>query len=277
MTVTVSGQCSLCPGGASFISNPNAQIHGLSDSCGVVEAVVAESSSNCNNVVASSNAEFDYTGFCCSDSGAATVGCQFCGGDTFDPNLVLGVDINPQRLTCQEAKGITDYAKADTFTCQQLLTINEGCCKPSCTVCPEGSTMTDGNRLLPGQSITCGNFDVQLGNLNSDSQCTAQLAPFADYDLAAYCGCTGSPAPSNCDFCEDGLEDRTAVVPNTNGLQCSAFERLADFIKSPGVCSTWQECCSDPPSSGPITRSSASGLSMSFAALVTVAALLAQR
>eukprot|EP00980_Cylindrotheca_fusiformis_P017767 scaffold5605_cov128-Cylindrotheca_fusiformis.AAC.8 len=301
MTVAVLGQCSLCPGGASFISNPYAQIHFLSDSCGVVEAVVAESSTNCNDVVASANSEIDYTRFCCSDSNTTTGGCEFCEGDVYDPNIVLGVDINPQGLTCQESKEIIDYFIADTLTCASLVAVNDGCCRPSCSVCPYGSTMSDGNRRLPGQSITCGSLDDELGNLNTDSECKAQLTPFVGYDLASYCGCTGSLAPSICEFCEEGFDNGTAVVSNIAGaIQCSAFEGLADFIKSPENCSTWQEdCCSALPStvpsalpssvpsalpsslpsalpsSGPTYFSSANGQSMSSTvALVTVVVFL---
>jgi hypothetical protein len=276
MAVSVSGQCSLCPGGATSISNVNAQLHALAESCGVLEAGVSASSTNCNAVVDAVNVEFDFTSFCCSDAGVANIECAFCEGGAFDPTKVLSVETNPQGLTCEEAKGITDFTR-NSETCRQILVSTEGCCEAACSVCPTGSTMSDGNRLLPGQSLTCGDFDVELGTITAEDTCTAQLAPFADYDLAAYCGCTGVPSPSNCDFCEFGLDDRNAIVADTGGFTCSQFERLADFIKSPGVCDTWQECCSGRPANTDITiASSANGLSLVLATLVGMAALVTQ-
>eukprot|EP00980_Cylindrotheca_fusiformis_P006441 scaffold1376_cov125-Cylindrotheca_fusiformis.AAC.7 len=310
MATSVSGQCSLCPGGPSFISDQNARVFFIFDSCGNVEEKVAQSSSDCINVVASANSELDYTRFCCSDSNSTTGGCEFCQGDVYDPNIVLDIYTNPPFLTCQEAKEITDYFKADAQSCESFLSIHDECCRPSCSVCPYGSTMSDGNRLLPGQSVTCGNLDDELGNLNTDSECKAQLTPFAGYDLPSYCGCTGSLAPSNCKFCEERFDNGTAVISNTGAIQCSAFEGLADFINSPETCSTWQEkCCSAPssipsalpssgpsafpssvpsalpsfapsdlPSSGPTSSSSANRQSMLFtAALVNFLAFLSQR
>lgn len=275
MAVSVSGQCSLCPGGATSISNVNAQLHGLADTCGVIEAKVAASSTNCASVVAAENVEFDFTSYCCSDSGAANIECAFCAGGAFDPTKVVSAETNPQGLTCEEAKEILDFTKSGE-SCRLIQLSVDDCCEPACSVCPAGSTMSNGSRLLPGQSQSCGDFDVALGAIVSEATCTAQLAPFADYDLAAYCGCTGSPSPSNCDFCTDGLTDRTAVVEDTGGLTCSQFERLADYIKSPGVCTTWQECCSPAPTNGPITTASANGLSLVLASVVGIAALLVQ-
>jgi hypothetical protein len=276
MAVSVSGQCSLCPGGATSISNVNAQLHDLADSCGVIEAGVSASSTNCNAVVSAVNVEFDFTSFCCSDTGVANIECAFCEGGSFDATKVLSIETNPQGLTCEEAKGITDYTR-NSETCRQILVSTAECCEASCALCPTGSTMSDGNRLLPGQSVTCGDFDVELGAITAEDTCTAKLVPFADYDLEAYCGCTGVPNPNNCDFCEFGLEDRNAIVADTGGFTCSQFERLADFIKSPGVCDTWQECCSGRPANTDITiASSANGLSLVLATLVGMAALVTQ-
>lgn len=276
MAVGVAGQCSLCPGGSDSITDVNAQLIATVDSCGVIEARLnGVSNANCVAARAEENTEFDQTAFCCSDATVSNVECLFCGGGSFDPERVLGPETNPNGFTCAEAKTIVDYTKdSSSVTCRSLLNINAGCCQASCSICPQGSTMTNGARLLPGQTLTCGDLDVALGLAATEEACTAQLQAFADYDLAAYCECSGSPSPRTCDFCEFGIADRTAVVPETGGLTCSQFERLADYIKSDGVCSDWQGCCNGPPGTIAPASSSTKAMFVAVAIMTTAVTML---
>jgi hypothetical protein len=194
------------------------------------------------------NSEFDYSKFCCSDVTINNIQCILCDGRNFDFNRILPADTNPQGLSCGEAKDMADVTVGqDSFTCKQILAANAGCCDESCSICPLGSTLENGSRVLPGQdTLTCAVFNLELGTSENTSECNAKKAPFTDYDLAAYCGCSGENPPETCDYaqeCPDGIADRSKVVEGAFGLTCGQFERLADFIRTGSVCNRWKECC----------------------------------
>lgn len=252
----VAGQCSLCPGGSRSITDIRAELVAGKGTCGELEDKVALAGTTdalCTSAVDDVNDEFDYSKFCCSDVAISNIQCSFCNGRAFDVNRILPAVTNPQQLTCGESKAIADVTKdKDSVTCQSLLAATAGCCEASCSVCPLGSVLQDGQRVLPGQdTLTCEAFNLNLGTSESTRECNSKKAPFSDFDLESYCGCSGQRAPERCTFCENGIADRNQVVSGTDGLTCGSFERLADFIDSNSVCNDWQACCRSPGTVAP--------------------------
>lgn len=247
----VAGQCSLCPGGSRSISDIRAELVKGGPTCGDIDDKVRTEGTDdnlCTSAKDDVNSEFDYSKFCCSDVTINNIQCSFCNGRAFDVNRILPADTNPQGLTCGEAKSMADVTKdKDSFTCQQILAANAGCCEPSCSICPLGSTLENGSRVLPGQeTLTCEAFNLELDSSATTTECTAKKAPFTDYDLASYCGCSGQNPPNRCNYgeeCPNGIADRSQVVEGAFGLTCGQFERLSDYIRTTAVCDKWAECC----------------------------------
>jgi hypothetical protein len=271
---SVSAKCPLCPDGAK-VADASLLLIPNGETCGDVEDSIKDvSGGKCDAALAEAVSEFDFAFFCCDAVTTTTVECPICEGADFDPLVVPSEEVNPQQLTCEGIKMIADLTKgSDSFTCQQMQVFaDQGCCVPrpaGCSVCPSGSTMGSGNLIMPGGSITCAAFDVELGSQTSEESCTTTLSPYTDYDIAAYCGCTGVAAPATCEGCAAGITGANALVSGTGGQKCSEFEDLADFVVS--GCSNWQECCASEVT----PQSAAAGISLVMASVVGVLGLVA--
>mmetsp|Transcript_32546 Transcript_32546/g.78999 ORF Transcript_32546/g.78999 Transcript_32546/m.78999 type:complete len:299 (-) Transcript_32546:97-993(-) len=251
LVAQIAGQCSLCPGGSRSITDIRAELVSGGLTCGDIDDKVRTEGTDdalCTAAKDDVNSEFDYSKFCCSDLTISNIQCNFCNGRKFDVNRILPADTNPQGLTCGEAKAMADVTIGkDSFTCQNILAANADCCDTACSICPLGSSLDNGSRVLPGQdTLTCEDFNLELGASENTSECNAKKAPFSDYDLDSYCGCSGQKPPETCNFvqeCADGIEDRSMAVEGAFGLTCGSFERVADYIKTSKVCDKWKACC----------------------------------
>lgn len=260
LATQVAGQCSICPGGPSSISDIRATLVKDGLTCGEVDDKVAAMGTDdlaCKSAKEDVNSEFNYAQFCCDDVRISNIACTMCEGKDFDLNRILPADTNPQGLTCGGIKAMADVTVGkDSFTCQNILASGAGCCDASCSVCPLGSSLGDPTRVLPGQeTLTCDQFNLDLQATSTTTECTAMKAPYTDFDLASFCGCSGSRVPNICDYtqnCADGIADRSKVVSGST-LTCGNFERVADHIRSRGTCDNWKACCRSPapePASG---------------------------
>jgi len=275
---SVSAQCSLCPS-SSNITDVNATLLPGRETCGDIEMnLMNVSNDECLASLSAANANFDYTAFCCDGVGISNIECPICENTEFDGSVVPIKSVNPQNLNCDGILEISSHVvDGDSADCEAMTSFsNQGCCVPKtagCAVCSDNSTMLAANRVIPGTTYTCAALNEVLASQTDQASCTATLAPFTDYDLAAYCRCTGTTAPKSCTACENGYKDPNAPVAGTGGIKCSEFEAVADYVLS--GCSNWQECCNGTPD-GTTAPASASALSLVFAAIVGVLAVLAQ-
>lgn len=280
LVAQVAGQCSVCPGGSSSISDIRAQLVKDGPTCGEIDDKVKAMGTDDNQCTLAKddvNSEFDYSKFCCDDVRITNIQCSLCNGRAFDLNRILPADTNPQGLTCGQTKALADVTVGkDSFTCQNILAASAGCCEASCSICPLGSTLGDGTRVMPGQeTLTCEQFNLELQATNNTRECNTKKAPYNDFDLTSYCGCTGKKAPALCPYTENcalGIDDRSKVVDKST-LTCSNFERVADFIRTSSVCDNWKACCRSPapePQSGALDSSSTTTM---LATIVTLGVL----
>lgn len=176
---------------------------------------------------------------------------NFCNGRNFLPDNVvhslLITDESKENLpTCADALdalAIDDECDADDAG------IALGCCEGAseCTVCgASGGAISNPNKptnfVSPG--TTCGTLAPVLAFVGIDA-CNEEAF---GTNLAAYCGCTGTPvAPSSsCLLCGGDVKDPSKVI-NSSGATCGEMLEASRF--SAEICSSQDihsACCDDP-------------------------------
>eukprot|EP00980_Cylindrotheca_fusiformis_P002018 scaffold444_cov109-Cylindrotheca_fusiformis.AAC.15 len=134
LVASVSAQCSLCPGGSSAITDPDAiMVTGsvLDESCREIEEKVsAVSNSACGAMLASTNEDVNYSAFCCSNVQPSN-SCDFCSGVNIDELQRIPSDLSPFLRTCGETADFAVYITGR----ESCLQLNNGvgreiCCNP---------------------------------------------------------------------------------------------------------------------------------------------------
>ena len=256
---SASGQCSLCPSGSGSIEDADYKIHDLADSCGDIDARLAGvDDGDCEAELLSTNFEFDYSAACCSDVSVESISCGLCPEGQWVINPMVTV---PNRtLTCGEVEKMAGFVSdGDSFTCKQFRAVgSESCCGTSyysgqCQVCPPFASLVSGAKQIPGLGLTCQQLDQSL-NILPEENCTEVKvqAEFLNYDIQAFCGCTGVTPASTCQFCRGKFTNQDTEVAGSGGALCADFERLESFIK-PDSCSTYKDACCEMPTKPPTT------------------------
>jgi hypothetical protein len=148
----VSGQCSLCPGGSSSITDTNAVLVPdsiLDQTCGEIEADVATAAdADCDGKKVTTNVEINYSAFCCSDVQPSN-SCPFCDGFDIDENEAVPPDLSNFINTCGEAAALAVYLTGTTI-CDTVVNVgSESCCIPPTDVPTPSPTISTNPTRAP--------------------------------------------------------------------------------------------------------------------------------
>lgn len=256
--------CSICPGGAGEIGDPD--YPALGQTCGELDLLAVATGDqglDCDTFVASLNTNIDSSAICCDDV-VFPLTCDLCSGGTIgDPLFVPEFGT----FTCEQYAVQAD-ATINSDMCDDLQTgVALFCCDDipgvdRCSLCPEGSTLGSPGLELPfdggGEFVTCEDIDNTLSFIpRDDESCIEVQSNFNEIiDFQAFCGCSGVELPGICSFCgpddlvidpeklivfddddnfdDDNVDDDDAIDFDPT---CGTINLLAPFLTDEVACS----------------------------------------
>ena len=181
----------------------------------------------------------------CDPSLKSQLECSFCYVASTEECYDHGdiVEIDGSTCTCESS--------SVNLVCQSNPT--ESPVPSTCTICPPQASMVSGSRIIPGSDMTCEEYNNELMMVGEDN-CTSVKSEITNvnYDVQAFCGCTGVTPANTCRFCNGQLKDPDTEIDGSGGAVCADYERLENFIY-PNSCSTYKDACCEMPTKPPTT------------------------